>query len=187
MRYSDEFSTFRSAIEWPDMRPPSEVPTGEFMPLSVGLARTLDTIAIAHALAPKCESPIEVDFGTRMIKVLRVIDDDTLSLASQYSIGPFRYDFAITREGRPQPVILVECDGREFHQSKEQLANDRLKDALARNLRIDLLRFSGSEIYSSLDECITRVLYWMRLKGHLSLEQCEGLEHAGIRRHPARS
>jgi very-short-patch-repair endonuclease len=169
------------------METESEAPTGEFKPLSIYLAQAFDTMAIAYTLAPKCESPIEVDFGARITKALRVIDDDTLSLVPQYSIGSFRYDFAITREGRPQPLILVECDGKEFHQSKEQLANDRLKDALAKNLCIDLLRFPGSEIYSSLDECIARVLYRMRLRGHLSIKHCEALERAGIRRHPTLS
>src|SRR4051794_11740995 len=132
MRHSNQLSSFRSAIEWSDMQPEHEVATGEFKPISMGLAQAFDTMAIAHTIAPKCESPIEVDFGARITKALRVIDDDTLTLAPQHSIGSFRYDFAITRNGRPQPVILVECDGKEFHRTVEQLANDRLKNALAK-------------------------------------------------------
>jgi hypothetical protein len=183
MRYSDEFSTFRSAIEWPDLQPDSEVPTEEFKPLSLCLAQAFETIAIAHTLAPKCESPIEIDFGARITKAFRVIDDETFLLVPQYVLGPFRYDFAIVGKGLPKPIALIECDGKEFHQTNEQLANDQSKNALAVKESIFLFRFSGSEIFRCPDECVRQVLKMMRLRAYLSQEQRDLMEGAGFRRH----
>jgi hypothetical protein len=42
--------------------------------------------------------------------------------------------------------ILIECDGYEFHKSKEVFISDRKRDRVLKNNGIDVLRFSGSEI-----------------------------------------
>lgn len=160
----------------------SEVPSGELKSLSAFFPGLLGKWALANELAPSCESEIEVDLGVRITEAFKVINDETLSLVPQYALGRFRYDFAITRRGRPKPIALIECDGKEFHQTEEQLVNDRAKNNLAAKEEIYLFRFSGSEIFRHLDECVGRILKMMRFQGHLSQEQRDTLESAGFRR-----
>jgi very-short-patch-repair endonuclease len=52
----------------------------------------------------------------------------------------------------------VECDGKEFHSSVEQQANDALKDAAALKAGIRLIRLTGSEINRDADACASLVL-----------------------------
>jgi very-short-patch-repair endonuclease len=53
-----------------------------------------------------------------------------------------------------KPLVLVECDGKEFHSSVDQQANDKLKDAAASRMGIRLIRFTGSEIHRDIDACV---------------------------------
>jgi hypothetical protein len=106
MQYNDELSNFQSAIEWPEMCPESEEPTGELKPIFPFIVSALEQIASAVALAPRCESPIEIDLGGRLSSAIRLIDDSSLVLVPQYVLGQYRYDFAITRKERL--IALIE-------------------------------------------------------------------------------
>jgi very-short-patch-repair endonuclease len=172
----DDFSNFRSAIEWPDMRPKVEEATGELKPISSIMAELAEIWASAATIAPKCESPIEVDLGARLSHALGLIDDSTLLLVPQYILGSYRYDFALSRNGKP--IALIECDGREFHSTEEDVANDRAKDALAANEGLLLFRFSGSEIFRDTKECVRIILRTLRLRGHLTQRQWDVVELA---------
>jgi very-short-patch-repair endonuclease len=154
-----------------------------FKPFSACLGDALDSLSIACSLESRCESPIEIDLATRVTKALRVIGDDTLSLVPQYVLGPYRYDFAIVRGGRTNPVVLVECDGKEFHSTPEQLLNDTAKNRLAKARGTILLRFAGAEIYREPGLCVAKMLKTMRFQGHLTQQQCDLLDAAGIKRH----
>jgi very-short-patch-repair endonuclease len=57
-----------------------------------------------------------------------------------------------------KPLVLVECDGKEFHSSADQQANDKLKDVAALQAGIRLVRFTGSEIHRDIDACVTYVM-----------------------------
>lgn len=52
---------------------------------------------------------------------------------------PSRYNF------RP---IIIECDGYEFHSSKESFTSDRQRDRYFNSLNYEVLRYSGSELYA---------------------------------------
>jgi very-short-patch-repair endonuclease len=175
MRRDDDLlaglSNFYSTIEWPHLRPPTEPPTGELTPISSFVLPVLENIASATAIAPECESPIEVELGARLSSAMRVINDPALSLVCQYRLGPYRYDFAIIRASNP--LILIECDGSEFHSTEAQLANDRAKDDFAAKRGMLLLRFSGSEIFRDAKDCVRRILQIMRDRGHITLVQYE--------------
>jgi very-short-patch-repair endonuclease len=174
MQRHDEFSNFRSAIEWPEMRPPREEATGELRPISSSVISTVEILSSAVTIAPDCESPIEVDLGARLSSAIRRIDDSNLLLVPQYVLGPYRYDFAIIREGKP--IALIECDGRDFHSTEEQLANDRAKDDLAVREGVTLFRFSGSEIFRDGRDCVRSILQTMRFHGHLTKQQWDTVQ-----------
>jgi very-short-patch-repair endonuclease len=165
----DDFSNFRSAIAWPDLDSPEETPTREFVPLRVALLKAVQCAAESATMAGVTESPIETIFGAKLALALRPVceelgwkfsigaqPDADVSLQPQYPLQQYRYDFAVLAKG--QPLILIECDGKEFHSTEQQQANDRLKDRAALMAGIQLVRFSGSEINNDIDRCIRRTL-----------------------------
>lgn len=139
----------------PWYKPPPEghgseeiVGPGGFSHVSDAVVSAVDHAHLSVKLAPRCESPIEIEFGARLLRQLRGTD---LTLAPQYEWLRFRIDFALMRGDTP--VVFIECDGKEFHSTSEQLANDRRKDAAAARAGIPLLRFSGSDIFRRSIAC----------------------------------
>lgn len=111
----------------------------------------LEIAALALRIKPLCESPIEVMLGAYLWQALG--QSDGWRLTPQFKIGRFRYDFAICDTDRADVVVLVECDGKEFHSSPEQIANDRRKDAEADRQRFPIVRFTGADINRDPRSC----------------------------------
>ena len=105
---------------------------------------------LALALRPLCN-----DIGW---KFSVGTEDDDLVLYPQFPLARFRYDFAVVAKWKARPLVLIECDGKDFHSSADQQANDKLKDDAAANAGIRLLRFTGSEINSDVDACVRYAL-----------------------------
>ena len=127
----------------------SEEIVGPGGPIQIGITavRFLDLAKIAHALAPLCESPIETMLGAEL--VLQLADTDVRSVP-QYCWLKYRMDFALVCE---RPLVFIECDGREFHSTPQQIENDHRKDKAAKAAGIPLLRFTGSEIFNDARAC----------------------------------
>ena len=63
-------------------------------------------------------------------------------------------------------VLIIECDGYEFHQkTKKQVEYDNKREYDIKLLGYDILRFSGSEIYNDVDECVIKILNYISSKG----------------------
>jgi very-short-patch-repair endonuclease len=114
--------------------------------------RITETILAAWRISPLCESPIEIDLGAQILRLL----PDGYELIAQYRFDRFRYDFAITHEGRL--CAFVECDGRAFHSTPEQIENDRKKDAVAAAASIKMFRYTGSEIVRDARHCAQKIM-----------------------------
>jgi very-short-patch-repair endonuclease len=171
-------------MEYFDQTEANDLAATDFKPLSLCLAEAVGYAAIARELGPGCDSHIEVSLGVKIKKALGVIGDHTLTLRPRYFLGQYIYDLAIFREGRLYPIIIVECDGKDFHSTPEQLQNDARKNKLAWSKGIVLLRFTGAEIHRTPDDCLAKILQTMRYKGQLTRAQCDLLDAAGVRRHP---
>ena len=169
-----DFDGFYRAVEIDDGWPKNR---GIFEPVAVPAARVLNSAGIAKEIGALCDSEIEVDLAAALTKALR-IDDPSLSLRHQFQLGRFLYDLYLKREERSKPLVMIECDGKEFHSTDEQIANDRAKDALAARSGILLLRFSGSQIFRELDRCTQRVLRELRLRGHITASDWDALYSA---------
>lgn len=51
--------------------------------------------------------------------------------------------------------LVVECDGHDFHEkTKEQAKRDKSRDRDLQAAGITVLRFTGSEIYNDINQCI---------------------------------
>ena len=139
---------------------------------------TYGSVMESYIIAPFCESPIEIRFGSRLSESLRQMADVILNMGyailpqnsdfsfprqflvlhPQFCLGKFRYDFAIHISTEEMPESLIECDGKAFHSTPEQRKNDNRKDDLAAEIGIKLFRFSGSEIYRQVDWCVAQTL-----------------------------
>jgi very-short-patch-repair endonuclease len=122
---------------------------GQFFPLPFKevLGRAIEIAAHAYMIAPECESPIEVQLASYLNTFLRL----PLRLVAQYKFRRYRMDFAVVDDEGPR--LFIECDGKAFHSTAAQIANDRAKDKAAIAAGIPLLRFTGSEIFRNPNAC----------------------------------
>lgn len=136
-----------------DYRGSEEVDGGcQFQPLGVGAARAAAVAAHHDRFAPQCESPIELQLAGHLAAALPT----PFTLVAQHWLDRFRMDFAVVNNGRP--CLFIECDGKEFHSTEQQIANDLDKDDAAAKAGIPLMRFTGSSIYRDPKDCCRRVV-----------------------------
>jgi len=112
---------------------------------------------IHTTVAGKYESPIEERMGGALYGAFKdLLADDKTLIVPQAKIGPYRADLAIRLNHNLTGLrgIIVECDGREFHQD---IARDRRRDAELRKRAFIVLRFTGSEIHKSARGCAESV------------------------------
>jgi len=96
------------------------------------------------------ESPIEYQFGCALVFAL---GNSTVRIRAQYKVDRYRYDFALLHPVLEKPLMFIECDGKEFHSSAEQIANDRAKERAAATIGAFVVRYSGAAIYRNSKDC----------------------------------
>jgi very-short-patch-repair endonuclease len=104
-------------------------------------------------LHERYESPIELYFG---ICAAITLARSSLRLVAQHSLANFRYDFAVFHSVQKVEHIilaLVECDGKEFHSTDAQLANDRRKEVTAGEAGTFVVRYAGQAIMQDAMGC----------------------------------
>lgn len=109
-----------------------------------------------------CESPIEqvalyqlagrgygLDFKAPMYATVSttipdVFEDADFVVVPQFKVGPYRADFLLAFPSRRK--IVVECDGKKFHDAER----DGRRDDELRNIHgiSDIIRVRGAEIWS---------------------------------------
>jgi hypothetical protein len=85
-----------------------------------------------------------------------------LFIFPQAEIKPYRLDFLIKGVGfrKAQRVwppnstayLCLECDGKEYHSSKEDKEKDLVRDEFLKKKGIKTLRYTGTEIYKYSDK-----------------------------------
>lgn len=123
------------------------------------------------------ESPIEVILFHEMMRtppfVLCQENDEPSGegyfIFPQKHIGPYRADFIIrgisyvpyARVWPPefQATICVECDGKEFHTTKEQKEYDERRDKYFSENSIKTLRFTGEDITKNSKFCVDEIIH----------------------------
>lgn len=137
-------------------------------------AEAIKTLAAKYSIAPLTESPIETIFGASLSLLMEdALGDDfkvgpkgnaaPFALVPQYNLACYRYDFAICVGG--EALVLIECDGKDFHSSPEQIENDAEKDRTAIELGKRILRFTGSMINSHANLCAKEAVRALVLEG----------------------
>ncbi len=121
-------------------------------------ADTVVTAIISRAeFQELCGSPIELS----LMQALVALAEFEFDVLPQVKLARFRYDFGIARVGSEKLLALIECDGREFHSKPAQQANDQAKNALARQLKLPLFRFTGSQIFRDRFACAKSVFQFI--------------------------
>lgn len=142
---------------------------------------TRDALEAFHATKHLCESPIEVLMLAGLIsigfgyadKLNAVVPYDAVErinaaalkrhvIVPQMVIPQFNYraDFFISLDtnGSKRIGLFVECDGHDYHEkTKEQAARDRKRDRDLQSLGMNILRFTGSEIYNDFNRCLVEL------------------------------
>lgn len=99
-------------------------------------------------LINKCQSYIEVNLFMAFAR-----ETDKYSLIPQYAIGKYHADFKI--DGH---MVVIECDGYEYHRSKEQMDYDCKREREMIMQGYTVIRFSGSEINADPDRCAKEII-----------------------------
>lgn len=129
---------------------------------------------VSENLNRRTQSPIERVLGMALHKCLTGCDDNDLRYDVDYRFGDLRDPgagtveiFAQAHVGRyiadflvdffyrgDRFFIVVECDGHDFHErTKEQARHDRRRDREMALMGIQVMRFTGSEIWEDPMRC----------------------------------
>jgi very-short-patch-repair endonuclease len=127
--------------------------------------------------AKHTESPIEVMMFEALMKTGEVVlveegepEGEGFFLYPQKQVGPYRADFILEAIGYPdfapkvwppklRAKICIECDGKEFHSSKEDVEHDKRRDEYFKERGIKTYRYSGSDINYNAQFCAECVLH----------------------------
>jgi very-short-patch-repair endonuclease len=124
----------------------------------------------------RCESEIEVIFRV----ACEIVAHKTRRWNISININPqvetmtenkYRADFMFCSEdmNRDDAVyepfeLVIECDGHDFHSSKEQIRHDNERDMDLRMSGYDVIHFSGSQIYNDPLGCADAALTYIESK-----------------------
>ena len=90
----------------------------------------------------------------------------SLAIIPQLPVGRYRVDFALAGSlGGPIRFVVVECDGKEFHDGVKNVKRDVDRDvAILANKRVlDVVRFDGRDILRDPQSCAWRAAHAVTL------------------------
>lgn len=148
----------------------SEADAGEFEPIALGglFGSIVERARAAMIANQSADSPIESILGAATIVCFRQ-NGKPLIIASepseeakgllfipQFKWSIYRSDWAIYNP-KTSGALLIECDGKDFHSSDDQILHDSRKDQAAHDRGFLTMRFSGSRIHRHSDECAKEI------------------------------
>lgn len=123
-----------------------------------------------------CESPIEkllmLELADMHLYCFGVDNNrkDSLRIIPQKEIkildAKYRVDFMFEYHSKNKDkVVIVECDGHDFHEkTKQQAAKDKKRDRDLIKEGYIVLHFTGSEIYKDPKLCVIEILKSLGIK-----------------------
>lgn len=103
-------------------------------------------------------SPIEMSVIDKLIGI------DFIKIIPQYNVDDKYYIDIMVQDLNGCNLFGIECDGYEWHSTKEQMINDYSRERYLKMKDIELVRFMGSEIHNDLGSCIEYILKYARKK-----------------------
>lgn len=131
------------------------------------------------------ESPMEslLHAGVEVALKLSFYDLPYLQRKNQVEVGNYRVDFLYSINGPDgtNKRLVIEVDGHDFHErTKEQAARDKARDRWMNGQRIEVIRFTGSEVWANPIDCGDQILDRMLIL-HTGLSRKEARSQAGLR------
>lgn len=134
----------------------------------------------------ECESPIEVILLIAIEIMRNVREEDfvqtphqdgfhegyVIDVSPQFEVEAngknYRLDFLVYAwhtNGNKELYLDVECDGHDFHHAtKEQVQHDNEREYDLKMEGIDVLRFSGTQIFTEPTKCANDILNYIKMK-----------------------
>lgn len=170
---NNPFSNFKSALEperdWSREDDDLGFPGDKPMP-KIGdiITSVVDGAELTMRVAQHTESPIETMLAVAILRQWPDVEFRTIdaglargwSLIPQYLWGSFRVDLALRKPDGF--VIFIECDGRDFHSSPEQVERDAAREQMMVDSGYPVVRFTGSEINYSPAACANQLRRFRR-------------------------
>jgi very-short-patch-repair endonuclease len=103
--------------------------------------------------------------------------DEAAFVYTQIDIGKYRADILILDASLPldlrEPrLMIVECDGHEYHErTKEQAARDKKRDRYFQSKGYKVLRFTGSEIWADPEGCASEIIENLACNDHFRMRE----------------
>jgi very-short-patch-repair endonuclease len=121
----------------------------------------IKSIVDIEAGRSKCDSPIEADYLSACLFVLRDLHVLGWVLEMQHPVDPYRLDFAFLHpEGHK---LCVELDGHDFHErTPEQAGFDRKRDRFLTLQGWRVIRFTGTEVHRDAEACVKETLLHLK-------------------------
>lgn len=114
-------------------------------------------------------SPIEVAFQEAAAGVLD-------ELEAQQWVGPYRPDFMIRMQR-----LVIELDGHDYHKTREQRTADASRQRYLQRQGWTVIRFTGSEIYRDVNQCVREVVEQISLLPAVGGTMPEAEAHCSVR------
>lgn len=96
----------------------------------------------------KCNSYIEANLYLAFIRTTAKYE-----LEPQHNVGSYRADFLVR-----DTDILIECDGYDYHKTKEQMALDYERERFFVKNGYRVIRFTGTEINNDPEQCCREIV-----------------------------
>lgn len=136
---------------------------------------------VARYPSPKAESPIEALLSAALDFMAVSMPACPGSLEQQQSIGNYRADFLVSTHGPDKRTrqLVIEVDGHDFHErTKEQAARDKARDRYMVTQGIEVLRYTGSEVWANPFACAEEIrTRWYVLHFGMTDKQAIGRAH----------
>jgi very-short-patch-repair endonuclease len=169
-RYDDGLDDDGYPVEHHPYVQGSEEIVGEFKPVALGgvFASVVERAKVAMEANRTADSPIESILGAAIIVYFQdhgrpltlaaepVENASGLLLVPQFKWAIYRSDWAIYNP-KTSGALLIECDGKEFHSSVNQISHDMRKDQAAHDRGYLTMRFTGSQIHKGADACAAEI------------------------------
>lgn len=84
-------------------------------------------------------------------------------LFAQHRVGIYRTDFLLVVVDPIQRTfkhLVIECDGRGWHTSDQQMIRDEHRDARITKAGYRIVRYTGARLYSEMPEVIDELQRW---------------------------
>ena len=105
----------------------------------------LEEAGVPATMSAQCQSDAELEFLLHAYGSLP-------GLVPQYKVDGYRADFAIPERG-----LLLEIDGRAYHEGPQAFVHDRKRDRRLGGGGWRIMRFAAQEVYRDAAACVAEV------------------------------